>query len=60
MDKSDVVFHVSKPWHRAEDPDFQHELAIRFELNRSTTAVTASTVNTTPVAMIAGPLKLNP
>ncbi len=18
-------FHVSKPWHRAEDPDFQHE-----------------------------------
>ena len=33
---------------------------IRFDTNRSPTAATERTVNTTPVAMIAGPLVLRP
>jgi len=33
MDKSDVVFHVLKPWYRAEDPDFQ-QLTIKGPFTR--------------------------
>ena len=60
MTRISAVTKMSRATSRSQSSTPTVARVIRFETNRSPTALIESTVNTTPVAMIAGPLALRP